>query len=690
MMRLKWLVPLAAPTALALGTATIFLALSGAPTTAAPVAQTPGVSSCVASLEKSISPSTIPMGDTVMASLVVSATCAAKLLPVDLVILADESLSMTKARGGNNVPGEPTPTPRNPDETPVPGTPGAGGTDPSRDEPAFCSAQDGNNNIASPSPTPRRRPRRTPTPGAIDDPEEIPLETAGEEDLISDVKGWVRDFVDQPEIQRDMASDRLRVGFVSFAQNARIKQSLSNDSSDVISAVGRMKGTDLTKIDLGLREAGRTLTGTGSRSSLGDKGRMTIIVILSDFQFCAKDLRAGAGLSKETKVITIGLGRKLNRRNMNDLASEKSFALDNTNIKEMIHLYDDVIAPPSPVTMSQMTVRDELMSNMLLMPGSVQPPTVTITGQLLEWQLTALGQTLTYDVQPQDSGLWPISNSAEFAWVDSEGLAGKADFPNVDVEVLPQTATPTPIPTDTPTPTNTPTNTPTPTFTPTHTPTATPTPKPQPAYLPITYRLWPEEVKPPPCVPEEQTIDVGLVIDTSNSMRDPTQAGGKVKLDAAIEAALEIVDLLKATDQATVVGFNATSRVVSPLTNDKSQLRDALQGLPSFQAGGTEIDAGLTAAFGELSSGRHRAGNKRSIILVTDGAQSAGDTQAVIAAANAAKAAGVTIVSVGLGADVDAGLLTQVATAPNLYFPAPNAEDLVRIYREVARLIPCP
>ncbi|MCE7939339.1 MAG: VWA domain-containing protein, partial [Chloroflexi bacterium CFX6] len=572
------------------------------------------------------------------------------------------------------------------------GTPGAGGVDPSRDEPAFCSAQDGNNNIASPSPTPRRRPRRTPTPGAIDDPEEIPLEEAGEEDLISDVKGWVRDFVGQPEIQRDMASDRLRVGFVSFAQSARIKQSLSNDSSDIISAVGRMRGTDLTKIDVGMREAGRSLNGSGSRSNLGDAGRMTIIVILSDFQFCAKDLRAGAGLSKETKVITIGLGRKLNRRNMNDLASEKAFALDKNDVKEMIHLYDDVIAPPIPITMQQMTVRDELYGNMQLIPGSAMPPTVTVTGQLLEWQISALAQTLSYQVQPQDSGLWPISQGAEFAWVDSEGLAGKADFPNVEVDVLPQTATPTPVPTDTPTPTNTPTSTPTPTHTPTHTPTATPTPKPAPAYLPILFRNWPEEVKPTPipCVPEEQTIDVALVIDTSNSMRDPTQAGGKIKLDAAIEAALEIVDLLKATDQATVVGFNATSRVASPLTGDKAQLRAALQGLPSFQATGTEIDAGLSAALGELDSPRHRAGNKRSIILVTDGAQTGGDTQAVLAAANAAKAVGVTIVSVGLGADVDVALLTQVATAPSLYFPAPNAEDLVRIYREVARLIPCP
>jgi hypothetical protein len=54
------------------------------------------------------------------------------------------------------------------------------------------------------------------------------------------------------------------------------------------------------------------------------------------------------------------------------------------------------------------------------------------------------------------------------------------------------------------------------------------------------------------------------------------------------------------------------------------------------------------------------------------------------------KAAGIKIVTVGLGPDVDVPLLTEVATSPSLFFRAPDADDLLRIYREVALLIPCP
>jgi hypothetical protein len=35
-------------------------------------------------------------------------------------------------------------------------------------------------------------------------------------------------------------------------------------------------------------------------------------------------------------------------------------------------------------------------------------------------------------------------------------------------------------------------------------------------------------------------------------------------------------------------------------------------------------------------------------------------------------------------------LLSEVATAPSLFYQAPDADDLLRIYREVALAIPCP
>lgn len=688
----RWFLPVVIPV---LFLPVLYLALaSTAPASqlsAAPAAPTAPASSCVPSLEKSIDPSTIPMGDSVQASLIVSATCAAKLLPVDLIIVADESFSMTRAKDGGSDPGggEPTEEPE-PGETPEP-DPGGGPTkEPSEGgEPGFC-VQKPADIPPTATRTPRRPPRFTPTPGS-GEPEK-PTEQAelgSSEDLIKEEKAWIQEFLGQPEIERDLKNDRLHIGFVGFSESARIKQGLTNSASKITAAAARMRGADYTYVGSAMLEASRMLDGSGARDENGDAGRVKLIILMSDFQFCLRDMRA---VRNNTDVITIGYGRGLNRRNHRDMASERELALEKQDLQEVVRLYERILAPPKPIAMQRLTVRDTLADNMRLMPGSVSPVTVTVTGQLIEWafDLPTLPLRLAYDVQPQDSGMHPISASAEAEWTDSDGLVGRGTFPVVEVEVLAMTATPTFTPTYTPTPTNTPTSTYTPTPTSTHTPTSTPTPVPQPAYLPIVFRNWPEEVKPTPCVPEEQKIDLAMVIDNSTSMLDPTQAGGKRKIDAAVEAAIEIVGLLKATDQATIVSFNSAGHLASMLTGDKATLTAALQGLPASSAAGTAIDAGLLTALGELQSTRHLAGNKRSMILVTDGTQTVGGSQPVRDAANAVKSAGVTLVTVGLGAEVDEALLTEIASSPDLFYKAPNAENLLDIYREIARLIPCP
>ncbi|HQZ71597.1 MAG TPA: VWA domain-containing protein, partial [Anaerolineae bacterium] len=176
-----------------------------------------------------------------------------------------------------------------------------------------------------------------------------------------------------------------------------------------------------------------------------------------------------------------------------------------------------------------------------------------------------------------------------------------------------------------------------------------------------------------------------------NSMSDPTQAGGQRKIDAAVAAALEIINLLKPTDQAAVISFNGTAELVSMLTSDKAALSAAVNSLPAKQAGGTRIDLGLATGAAELDSVRHLPANTRAILLVTDGEQlDNGGPQAVLDAANAAKAAGIKVLTVGLGQDVNAAVLRAAASDPSLFFTAPKAEDLAQLYREVARLIPCP
>jgi Mg-chelatase subunit ChlD len=693
---------------------TAFGALAQAQATPVP----PQPSGCQTGRLRFVEPTTINFGATAQVSLVVTGTCPIRYVPVDLVFLVDESNSMIRKKAQGllpataTVPSHDTPDPNTPPVPPTPGgsgpTPGSGNTKPGQNEPPFCKSGAGNLPQITPAatmtipphdtPDPSRTPPPPPTgipPGGANPtkqigPQEPPdiesLEPAGGLDLVREEKTWVHDFMLRPEIQRDLANGRLRVGFVSFNKTARVRIALSGEASKVISGANRMRGGEITRINLGLAAAERIFTGTGARKG---EDRLQILVILSDFQFCQRDVRKA---DKDLIVMTVGVGvRTSDRRKMYDIATDSKYVVEYRDLKKVVDLYENVIAAGIPVRMEQLTVRDELPDNMSLLPNSLVPPTVTLSGQLIEWQVARpmLPMTFTYRVEPLEWGTLPVSKGGQALWTDSLTLTGSGPFPNADIEVIAPTATPTPTFTPTPTPTDTPT--PTATFT----PTPTPTPVPKPAYLPILFNKWPPPPTPLPtatvCKPEEQTVDVALIIDTSGSMQFPTQAGGIKKLDAAINAAIGLVNELKPGDQTTVIGFNNQAYLMTGLTPDHAQAIAALRQLPTTTAAGTAIDQGLTMAHGELVGPRHLSINHQSIVLLTDGQQNdPAGVQAVRDAADSAKADGIKILTIGLGTDVDAALLSEIASDPKYYYPAPSAEDLQRIYHDLAEVIACP
>jgi hypothetical protein len=77
------------------------------------------------------------------------------------------------------------------------------------------------------------------------------------------------------------------------------------------------------------------------------------------------------------------------------------------------------------------------------------------------------------------------------------------------------------------------------------------------------------------------------------------------------------------------------------------------------------------------------------IVLLTDGIQYE-EPETALAVAAEARAAGVSIYAIGLGADVDGEYLKQIAGTPSRYYYAPSEGELEGIYREIARVIPCP
>jgi Mg-chelatase subunit ChlD len=245
----------------------------------------------------------------------------------------------------------------------------------------------------------------------------------------------------------------------------------------------------------------------------------------------------------------------------------------------------------------------------------------------------------------------------------------------------------TPTATWSPTPSSTPTRTRTacPTPTASSTPTALPTATPRVLYLPVTLREH--------CMPGTQRVDVALVIDASTSMRDGRTSAGRTKLAAAIAAADAFVATLALPqDQAAVIAFSSDAQVVRDLTGRRSDIDAALVRIPGLVRQQTRIDRGIEEAHTELGSQRHKAQNKPVMIVLTDGLANPVPASVAVDRAKAAKDDGITVFTIGLGqaSELDITELKQMASRPEYFYPAPDGEDLLGIYRTIAVQIPCP
>lgn len=451
-------------------------------------------STCAAGLHKSVDPGQIEMGDTARVTMVITNTCPDEKRPVDIVFLVDTSLSMTRSTAkvdtsistpdpnetpspGIGGPLPPTPAPIGPlgmvdpdqaigDPTPDPNSAGAApGTKPGA-EPSGCESTDAGSagpSIGGPAtstpPGPGAPPTATPSagigdpgggsapgPGIGGDPKTDPNpELAGTEDLIREAQKWLRKFVDEPSVKADLASGKMRLGLVGFNERGRRLLSLTNDSKSFVGRLGLLRGEGKTRIDVGLRSAERVFLENVRGQVKRDNYRIKVIVVISDGQFCSKDV-SRARVDKDVRVVSVAAGRGANQKKLRQIASDSSFffLLRDGEIKQLLKLFADsrikpAIAVFDKVTWTNLTVRDTLSDTMELVPGSVNPAPSSITGRTLEWVLPNPGSpvTLTFDVRPLQAGQLPISASSRAEWADSQKRAGSGDFPAVMLDVSP-------------------------------------------------------------------------------------------------------------------------------------------------------------------------------------------------------------------------------------------------------------
>jgi Mg-chelatase subunit ChlD len=191
------------------------------------------------------------------------------------------------------------------------------------------------------------------------------------------------------------------------------------------------------------------------------------------------------------------------------------------------------------------------------------------------------------------------------------------------------------------------------------------------------------------CSPQELAADVVLALDASTSMTEEVRPQ-VTKKEAAVEAASRFVRVMSSSDQGAVLWFNSEARVEQTLTSNVAALEVALGRIPTGQF--TRIDLGIKVAREELASPRRLGGNRSVIILLTDGKANPEPIETAVGESRVAKAAGVTIFTIGLGPqeELDDDSLRMIASRPEYYHQTPNAEDLSRIYEEIAGVIPCP
>lgn len=174
---------------------------------------------------------------------------------------------------------------------------------------------------------------------------------------------------------------------------------------------------------------------------------------------------------------------------------------------------------------------------------------------------------------------------------------------------------------------------------------------------------------------EMPSVAMALVIDRSGSMTG-------LPMEMAKKAAKATLDVLSSDDVLEVIAFDSLpSRYVKfqPARN-RSRIRNQISRIQP--GGGTEIFPALDAAYNDMTVTEAR---KKHVILLTDGRA---PTHGIHDVATAMIAEGITVTTVGLGGDVDEGLLKMIAdVGGGRYHAVPDPNSLPRIFTKETEMI---
>lgn len=170
-----------------------------------------------------------------------------------------------------------------------------------------------------------------------------------------------------------------------------------------------------------------------------------------------------------------------------------------------------------------------------------------------------------------------------------------------------------------------------------------------------------------------QSIDLAILLDISGSMKDG-------KLENAVLAIENVVNQTIGTDIRTaVVTFGHQTCLLSSFGTPQADIVHAVQRLSP--AGGTLMTEAIEIARDELRA--QNTGAHRLAILVTDGYPNSPNS-AEIAATDLKSE--VELICFGIGASVDEGYLTRLATSPQHYFYADDPRRIPALFEQIIEL----
>jgi len=198
-----------------------------------------------------------------------------------------------------------------------------------------------------------------------------------------------------------------------------------------------------------------------------------------------------------------------------------------------------------------------------------------------------------------------------------------------------------------------------------------------------------DKILPVECqLPSQTVVPWGalvLVLDRSGSMDQPVIGSPYSKQDIANEAAILALNTLYPQDKIGVVAFDDTPRWIGRLAPNSNprQLADNIRKIQP--GGGTRIYPALAQAYNALAKLGTQDGAIKHVILLTDGQSHDGRYQQLVAKM---VRAGITLSTIGIGQEVNAKLLSQLAqSGRGQYYPINDPNNLPRVFIKEARTV---